>query len=150
MFVQRTARPVSNSVRPSRRLRRSNRVAFTLLEVLLVLAILVVLASLAVGVFGGAQNRANIDATKADIKTISGAADIYKLHTNQWPQQLDDLKENLSGAPGWAGPYIKKENFNDPWGQPYTIVANGDQDPVFIVSSPGKPGDNQAISNSSN
>jgi general secretion pathway protein G len=145
MFAQRTARLTT-----TRRLRRSQRVAFTLLEVLLVLAILVVLASLAVGVFGGAQNRANIDATKADIKTISAAADIYKLHTNQWPQALDDLKTNASGVAGWAGPYIKKENFNDPWGQPYTILANGPDDPVFIVSSPGKPGDGQEISNAAN
>jgi general secretion pathway protein G len=150
MLVPRTTRPTRVSPSTSRRLRRSNRVAFTLLEVLLVLAILVVLASLAVGVFGGAQTKANIDATKADIKTISAAADIYKLHTNQWPQQLDDLKVNNANVNGWAGPYIKKENFNDPWGQPYTIIANSDADPVFIVSSPGKPGDNQEISNSAN
>ncbi len=149
MLVPRTTRPARVSPNTSRRLRRTNRVAFTLLEVLLVLAILVVLASLAVGVFGGAQNRANIDATKADIKTFSAAADIYKLHTNQWPPSLEDLKTNVAGAPGWAGPYIKKESFKDPWGQDYTIIS-GEEDPVFIVSSPGKPGDNQEISNSAN
>ncbi len=70
MLAQRTARLLC----PLNRLRRANRVAFTLLEVLLVMAILVVLAALAVGVFGGAQDKANINAAKAEVKVIAGEA----------------------------------------------------------------------------
>ena len=44
------------------RMNRARRQGFTLMEVLLVLMILVVLASMAVGIFGGTQQRAEKDA----------------------------------------------------------------------------------------
>jgi general secretion pathway protein G len=143
MFVQRTARPL-----PTRHLRRSNRVAFTLLEVLLVLAILVVLASLAVTVFSGSQKQAKIDQAKTEVKTISDAANYYKLHVGGWPQTLDDLRDNVSGVEGWKGPYIKLSSFNDPWGQPYVLVGPDQYDSTLIISSQGDPREPQEISSS--
>ena len=143
MIVQRTARLV-----PTRRLRRTNRVAFTLLEVLLVLAILVVLASLAVSVFSGTRERANIDLTKTEIKVIEDAANIYKQHTGQWPPSLDDLLSNVSNVPNRAdGSYLKKNNMNDPWGNPYEVVNNSPESEFFVVRSLGQPGKNEEISN---
>ncbi len=140
MLVQRTARPL-----PSRRLRRTNRVAFTLLEVLLVLAILVVLASLAVGVFSGSQNKANKDAAQHEVTQFSNDANLYKLHTGFWPPTLEDLKDNVSTMDNWNGPYTKKNNFLDPWDQPYEIVGPDQYDSTLIIRSLGKPGDNQEI-----
>jgi general secretion pathway protein G len=140
MFVQRTARRL-----PSRRLRRSNRVAFTLLEVLLVMAILVVLASLAVGVFGGAQDTTNKKAASTDVKTIAAEAKRYKFDTGSWPNTLNDLKHNESNVANWAGPYMEKDNFNDPWGNEYIIVGPDQYDSALIIKSLGKPGSNEEI-----
>jgi len=144
MLAQRTARYSARS----NRLRRSNRVAFTLLEVLLVMAILVVLAALAVGVFGGAQDKANINAAKAEVKVIAGEAKRYKADTGVWPQSLMDLKHNESNVPGWGGPYLEKDNFNDPWGQEYIIVGPDQYDSALIIKSLGKPGSNEEIASS--
>lgn len=145
MFVQRTARLAGVSHNTSRRLRRSNRVAFTLLEVLLVLAILVVLASLAVTVFSGSQKQANIDRAKTEVKTISDAANFYKLHVGQWPPTLDDLKDNVSNMPNWKGPYIKLASFVDPWNNPYELVGSDQYDSTLIIRSQGDPKDAQEI-----
>ncbi len=135
MFVQRTARRV-----PSRQLRRSQRVAFTLLEVLLVLAILVVLASLAVTVFSGSQKQAKIDQAKNDVNAISQSAEFFKLHMGAYPQNLEELKVN-PGSPNWRGPYIKLQTFTDPWGSPYEIVGVGENDSALIIRSQGDPND---------
>lgn len=148
MNVQRTARLVPSNSTSTRRVRRMTRGAFTLLEVLLVLAILVVLASLAVGVFSGTRERANIDLTKTEIKAIEDAANIYKQHTGQWPPTLDDLISNVSNVPNRAdGSYIKKSNMNDPWGNPYEIVNNSPESEFFIIRSLGQPGKNAEINN---
>ncbi|MGC4006911.1 MAG: type II secretion system protein GspG [Pirellulales bacterium] len=119
--------------------RRPTRNAFTLLEVLLVLAILVVLASLAVGVFGGIQKKSRLDAAKHDVAEISSACTRYKFTVGQWPQQLEDLKHD-PGVAGWAGPYLEKDQFVDPWGQEYQIQGADEYDDKYIITSSGPPG----------
>jgi len=106
------------------RRRRGRAAGFTLLEVLLVLAILVVLASLAVGVFSGAQTRANIDAAKHDATEIGNAAQRYYFFNKQYPAQLEDLKTAPSGmdVSQWGGPHLD-HTFLDPWGANYIIVG---------------------------
>lgn len=145
MNVQRTARPITSNPVPARRLRRTNRVAFTLLEVLLVLAILVVLASLAVTVFSGSQKQAKIDQAKTEVKTISDAANYFKLHMGDWPQSIDEMKDNLNGNPNWRGPYLKMSNVNDPWNNPYEIVGPDQYDSTLIIRSAGDPRENLEI-----
>ena len=101
-----------------RRIHGSSRAAFTLMEVLLVLVILVVLGSLAVGMFTGAQKKANLNAAQAQVDSISQQCLLYFQDMNTWPTQLTDLRVN-PGSPKWNGPYLDKDVPKDPWDNEY-------------------------------
>ena len=100
---------------------------FTLIEVLLVLIILVVLGSLAVNVFTGTQDKANIDAATAQTGLLRSSIDLYRLHMTRFPSKLEDLwvePSDSDEAEKWSGPYIEKLK-PDPWGTPYQYIAEG-------------------------
>jgi general secretion pathway protein G len=100
---------------------------FTLIEVLLVLIILVILGSLAVNVFTGTQDRANIDAATAQTGLVRSAIDLYRLHMIRYPSKLEDLwvePSDSDEADKWNGPYMEKLK-PDPWGTPYQYSAEG-------------------------
>ncbi|HTQ38113.1 MAG TPA: type II secretion system major pseudopilin GspG [Pirellulales bacterium] len=125
--------------------RRPSRAAFTLMEVLLVLVILVVLGSLAVGMFTGAQKRANLNAAQVQVEAISDQCERYNLDMNAYPTTLDQLFTNPGGpkADAWTGPYLTKEVPLDPWGNPYQIQSPGARHPDKVdVWSYGPDGQN--------
>ena len=121
-----------SSYSKSRRNRRTQQLsvpskAFTLIEVLLVLVILVILGSLATNVFIGTQDKANINAAKAQIGLISEPMNRYRMDMNKYPSQLEDLWEEPSdsgSADKYAGPYVEKLK-KDPWGNDYQYLADG-------------------------
>ncbi len=110
-----------------RHIRRSSRAAFTLMEVLLVLVILVVLGSLAVGMFTGAQKKANLNAAQTQVDAISHECDRYNLDMNGFPPDLSALRTvpQVANANSWAGPYIDRDIPLDPWGNPYQYQFPG-------------------------
>ncbi len=111
----------------SRATQRKAPAAFTLIEVLLVLVILVILGSLATNVFIGTQDRANINAAKAQIGLISEPMNRYRMDMNKFPSKLDDLWEEPSDSSlseKYAGPYVEKLK-QDPWGNEYQYLAEG-------------------------
>jgi len=104
-----------------------SRAGFTLIEVLLVLIILVILGSLAVNVFIGTQDKANISAAQAQAGLLSDPINRYRLDMNKYPARLEDLWEEPSDsnlADRWAGPYVEKLKL-DPWGNPYQYTGEG-------------------------
>ena len=101
---------------------------FTLMEVLLVLVILVILGSMAVGLFMGTRERANIDSATIQIGMIETSVDLYQLHMNAYPSSLDDLMQAPADAANptkWSGPYLRKAIPVDPWGNEYQFAAPG-------------------------
>lgn len=101
---------------------------FTLVEVLLVLIILVIIGSIVVPNIFGAKDQADIDASKAQINSLKGAMNIYRLHMNKYPATLKDLTEEPSdktAANKWAGPYLEGSMKQDPWGNEYQYVSPG-------------------------
>ncbi len=59
--------------------------AFTLIELLIVVAIIGILAAIAVPNFMNARVKATISAVQADFRTITQAADMYRLDWNRYP-----------------------------------------------------------------
>ncbi|MGI9430325.1 MAG: type II secretion system major pseudopilin GspG [Bythopirellula sp.] len=103
------------------------RAGFTLIEVLLVLVILVILGSLATTVFTGTQDKANINAAKAQAGIISDPMNRYRLDMNKFPSKLEELWEEPSDSKlrdKWSGPYVE-ELKDDPWENPYQYLAEG-------------------------
>jgi len=92
---------------------------FTLIELMLVVIIIGILVAMAVPRLAGRTEQARSEAARADIEmNIGTALDLYELDNGKYPPALDELISNVSSAPKWKGPYLKKRPV-DPWGNPY-------------------------------
>ncbi len=110
--------------------RCSRRRGFTLLELLLVLSILVVIGGIAVVNFGGAQNDANINATKTQLNAVKQAVEMYKIRLNGLPETLDALRDGPSDAAKkakWNDNPIMTEIPTDAWTNPLVYSVNGNK-----------------------
>jgi general secretion pathway protein G len=108
--------------------RRSSRLAFTLIEVLLVLMILVILGAIVVPMYSGIQSSAETKAARAQIDMLEAAIDMYDYHAKKFPASLNDLVQRPGDVPEdrWVGPYIKDNKvLVDPWDNPYKFTPNG-------------------------
>jgi len=126
---------------------------FTLIEVLLVLIILVILGSLAVNVFTGTQDKANINAATAQISLVRSAIDRYRLDMTRYPAKLEDLwiePSDTTEAERWGGPYVEKLNL-DPWQNKYQYMPEGkknkDKYDFWSDGPDGKSGTDDDIGN---
>jgi len=101
----------------------SRRLAFTLMEVLVVVAILVILAGAASIYVFGELDRAKDDRAKADVQTLTRACGTYRLHNNDsFPESLEQLLQ----APDGGKPTLESSDMIlDPWGKPYRYDASG-------------------------
>jgi len=72
----------------------SKQKAFTLIELLIVVAIIAILVAIAVPNFLEAQVRSKAARAKADLRTIAGGIEMYRLDNTQYPTML---------APGFTG-----------------------------------------------
>lgn len=132
--------------RNGRRLRRrAQRLGFTLMELLLVLMILVVLASMAITTFTGTQEEALKNAAKGQVGIFKSAVNLYKFHTKEYPQALDNLTQKPSDsrlANNWHGPYLDTTSVpQDPWDRDYHFAAPGKHNTEsFDVWSTGPDG----------
>ncbi len=122
--------------------RRSRR-GFTLMEVLLVLAILVIVGGLVTTQFAGTQQKAKIDAAKAQIDSFKQALRMYNFHVGTYPPASDEAlfylieqPTDLSDPTKWGGPYLDGETIPmDPWEQPYQYEM--DERGMPLISSGG-------------
>lgn len=120
--------------------RRPNT-GFTLMEVLLVLVILVILGSMAVGMFTGVQEQAEIDAARSQVATFKRQIQIYRQQLSQYPTSLQDLivqPTNLTKPERWTKLLDVNEIPLDPWGSQYQYKQPGTHNPdSFDVWSVG-------------
>jgi prepilin-type N-terminal cleavage/methylation domain-containing protein len=76
-----------------KRIRQAQRdeSGFTLIELLIVIVILGILAAIVVFAVNGIQNRGVEAACKADVETVTVAAEAYDAQNGQYAQSMDDL-----------------------------------------------------------
>lgn len=136
--------------------RRSNlrRVAaFTLIELLVVIIILAILAAVVIPRVIGRTEDARFAKATADISTIDGVLEHYKLDTGSYPtsdEGLQALVANVTNNERWNGPYIKNQVPMDPWGNPYLYRMPGENGLDYDIYSAGpdkQPGTQDDIGN---
>jgi len=104
-----------------RRGRLHNAQGFTLIELMVVIAIIAVLASLVGAYLLGAQDEANVAATKAQISMLKTALMQYRLKFNRFPDDLNQLINNEKNYKCLDANEVPK----DPWGNPFIYTCEG-------------------------
>lgn len=136
-------------------MRKKVKKGITLIEILIVLSILGILILIVMPVVGRIINVYKFNATETQMKQLSEAIlgnpavnkenkrieGGYFGDTGELPPTLDDLVTNVSGVPGWNGPYIENNNGaykKDGWGNPF--VYNSSAGTITSYGSDGVPG----------
>ena len=120
-----------------RRPRRLDQAGFTLIELLIVVIILGVLAGLVGPRLFGRVGQSRQAAARVQIELLGAALDQFKLDVGRYPSSqegLQALQQSPGNAPGWGGPYLKKELPRDPWGAPYQYRSPGEHGEYDISS----------------
>jgi general secretion pathway protein G len=79
------------------------------------------------------RGKATKDIARAKIGIIENGLERFALDCGRYPDESEGL-EALFVAPEdlkekWNGPYLKKSQLNDPWGNPYVYVEQGKVNP---------------------
>ena len=128
--------------------RVTRRKGFTLLEVLVVVAIIVLLAAGAVVGYDRVLRGARIDTTKARIRDVENAIEIFQTKLGRYPSADKKLEELLTApddekeAEKWKefGPLFT-EMPTDAWGKEFTYeLTDSDNGPTYSIRSCGPDG----------
>ena len=82
---------------------------------------------------------------QASAVPLSGILDVGRYPSSQ--EGLQSLQQSPGNAPGWEGPYLKKDVPRDPWGNPYQYKSPGDHgeyDLASLGSDGAQGGDGEA------
>ena len=115
---------------------KSNKQAFTLIEMMAVVVIIGILAAVIGPKLFNRVDEAQIVAARQTIATIEKQITIYRFNTNKLPESLRDLVKEPDNVKGWNGPYLDRTP-KDPWGNEFEYRVPGNDDRSFDIWSYG-------------
>ena len=127
---------------------RHAKAGVTLIELMVVIVIVGLLATIVAINVLPSQDTAMVEKAKADIRVLEQAMEMYKLDNFTYPTTEQGLSALVAAPSGLRQPdryrqggYIRRLP-DDPWGNPYELVASTGGAPFEIVSygSDGQPG----------
>lgn len=119
---------------------------FTLIEILVVITVVAILASLVSPMVFQNVGDAKVTAARAQLEIFSLALDAYRLDNDAYPSTDEGLgslrtQPPREAAPGWRGPYLRREVPVDPWDRPYLYRSPGVVNPEsYDLASLGRDG----------
>lgn len=140
-------------------MKRRDQKGFTLIEIMVVVIILGLLAGLVLPRILGQEEKAKVEATKVQIRSLEDALDAFKLDNGFYPtteQGLEALikKPEVGRIPlKWRdGGYLKPARIpKDPWGKDFIYLSPGNENREYDIVSygadnePGGEGNNADI-----
>lgn len=124
--------------------KRKKLPGITFIEILVVLLIISLIAGIVGAQLLGEAEKAKVDSTKIQIKSLETALGLYRLHNSTYPTTEQGLmalieKPSLGNVPKrWQGPYLDANNVpTDSWQNPYLYLSDGRK---FVIISLGGDG----------
>ena len=112
-----------------KRIRRSRK-GFTLIELLVVILIISMLAGFVAPNVLKRLGKAKTDLARPRMAVIENAIKSFEFDCGRLPDESEGGLEALLVAPAdleekWNGPYLKKSQLLDPWGNEYLYLSEG-------------------------
>ena len=109
---------------------RRNRDGFTIIEILVVVLIISLLAVFVVPKVFSGLGKAKRDIARSKMAILESGLGKFYLDCGRFPDDSEGL-EALVEAPSdleekWSGPYLKKSEILDPWGNAYEYWEEGE------------------------
>lgn len=124
--------------------RRKTDRGFTIVELLVVIVIISLLAVFVAPKMLTKVGRAKRDLAAPQIALVEGAVQSFALNCDRLPVSLDELlvmPSDLEGTNKWSGPYLKRKQIIDPWGNEFYYFGEGIINPgSFDIMSFGADG----------
>jgi general secretion pathway protein G len=126
--------------------KRNNKKGFTLVEVMAVLIIIGLLSAVAVKNFMGQTRRAAVIQTRANLKVLHEAVQLFRMDVFRVPtdeEGLLALVEEPSDAEGWEiGGYLESTDLPlDGWKREFDYMTDPIEGKEFVVISYGADGE---------
>jgi general secretion pathway protein G len=127
------------------RRKRSKKKAFTLVEVLVVIVLLALIASVYVPRMFRGMGEQKKKMARTKMANIESAIITFYLDCERYPDESVGLEELITPPADledkWKGPYLKRSELLDTWGNPYIYVEQGEVNPgSFDLISYGADG----------